>query len=514
MIIDNGVGTAQLFAELNDAVEALAGDRIVCLNAHVAPEKVPPGAIVYNQENVPLQVSPLMFPDHEVWDFSARNVEEWRPRTVVHVPVGYHQTMERFTMRPWEERDIDVIFTGLMNERRAKVLEALVERGLKVVHVPPGIYGARRDALLARSKVALAMLYYPNSVYGTLRAAHLAANKVPFISEVAPDTPEWVHPTVPYDRLVDETVRWLRTLDRGALDHMASFVYGEFRLHPMTLPEPKADRWLPFRGTKLTKDDIAKAYDDLRGEPVSETPRVQVAVPFYRESWRVGQTVMASLERVMMDLETNGIGADLTHIVGDSLICRMRQRVCHNFLLSNATHLLFCDGDIEVLDPACVRRMLQSGHDVVAGAAPFKATHGRVVCNVWPGSIERLEDGVQQGLEHGCMEVRDVGTGFMLISRRALLQLMAAHPEQMHWSRSFEDAGAPLWAIFDTGVVDGIYQSEDYMFCRRWQAIGGKVYVYIPATFRHWGDHGYEGSFCAQHHLTLNATIAHSPDSS
>jgi hypothetical protein len=86
----------------------------------------------------------------------------------------------------------------------------------------------------------------------------------------------------------------------------------------------------------------------------------------------------------------------------------------------------------------------------------------------------------------------------MLVSRKAIYALMQAHPELLHWSQSTSDRGEPLWALYDTGVVDGIYQSEDYMFCRHWQALGGKVYVHVPSTFRHYGLHGFEGSLMAQ----------------
>lgn len=496
-----GEGTAHLFDELNDAVEALAGDRIVCLNAHTSPSSVPTGAIVYNQENVPLQVQPFMFEGHEVWDFSERNCEAWRAagREATHVPVGYHPSMVRFAMRPWGERTIDVVFMGVMNERRAHILAELRERGLRVAVIPPGIYGKQRDDILARSKLAIAPMYYPDGVFGTLRAAHCAANKLPLVAEVAADTPSWAAMTCSYDRLVDRVMALVE--DRIALEALAQETYDAFRSAPMALPEPKAkppSPWAPLHAGPLDEAGITAMYDVARGEPVSERPRVHIAVPFYRESWRVGRAVMTAIERIEEDLAHHGVASERTTIEGDSLICRMRQRVCHAFLMSTATHLLFCDGDIEPLDPTCVRHMLASGHDVVAGAAPFKEPNGRVVCNVWPGS---LDEGATLSLKAGCLDVQDVGTGFLLVSRAAIVRLMAAHPELQHWSQGREDEGVPLWAIFDTGVVDRVYQSEDYMFCRRWQALGGRVYVYVPATFRHWGEFGYEGSFAKHYGL-------------
>jgi hypothetical protein len=476
LITGNAAGTSELFREIADAFAALGrGD--VILNGHDG--KPAPGSTVWNAENVPLQVGTDRFEGCDLWDMSARNCEAWRAagREVMHVPVGYHPSMTRFEMRPWAERDIDVVFTGLVNERRKVILEALAEQGLEVRVIPPGTYGAARDAVLARSKLAIAPLYYPDGIFGTLRAAHCVANGVPFLAERAPDMPKWAGHGVPYAGLVEEAVRWLRqgwsgATERAGVDLMA------LKLTPLVLPSAP-DRWAPLR-TKPT--DLDGLYP-----PASEKPKVHIAVPLYREPWVVGHRVMSAVESVCDDLETHGIGVERVIIEGDSLICRMRQRVCHSFLQTDATHLLFCDGDIEPLSPDCVRKMLASGHDVVAGAAPFKETTGRVVVNVKPGS---LEDG-EMSLKHGCLEVQDAGSGFMLISRRILLRLMEAHPELLHWTPE----GSPLWALFDTRVCDGTYLSEDYSFCRYVQALGEKVHVYVPATFRHWGVHGFEGSF-------------------
>ena len=57
-------------------------------------------------------------------------------------------------------------------------------------------------------------------------------------------------------------------------------------------------------------------------------------------------------------------------------------------------------------------------------------------------------------------------------------------------------------------VVAHICLSEDYLMCHLWQLLGGKVYVYIEAEFRHWGMHGFEGSIKAQYGLSQvdNAT--------
>ena len=51
------------------------------MNGHAFP----PGAIVYNLENVGLQVSADAFPDNQIWDFSDVGTRAWGGRTV-HAP--------------------------------------------------------------------------------------------------------------------------------------------------------------------------------------------------------------------------------------------------------------------------------------------------------------------------------------------------------------------------------------------------------------------------------------------
>ncbi len=261
-------------------------------------------------------------------------------------------------------------------------------------------------------------------------------------------------------------------------------------------------RWAMLREKPPAEWDLAAMYDAARGAPVSPVPMPAFIVPSYRESESIAQVCRVSRNLVRADLGAHGIASAVMPIAGDSLICRMRQRAMHMFLLSPGTHMLFADADIECLTPDCVRMMLATGHDVIAGACPFKDSSGRTVHNLWDDEPVVLD-------EHQCAEVRDAGTGFLLISRRALLALMQAHPELLHWSMSTDrDRGAPLWALFDTGVVDGVYQSEDYLFCHYWQSHGGAVYVYAPARFRHWGEYGYEASFLKQHGLEGGASCA------
>jgi hypothetical protein len=217
---------ANCFVEIDEAVRQLRGRDDVYFNAHVfdAPE----GGVVFNLENVPGQVDPARWESRHVWDFSASNAAKYDAE---HVPVGWHASMERFARSA--ELDIDVVFTGCLNPRRIRVLEALADRDLNVVVIPPGVYGTERDAVLARAKLALNMLFYEDGIFPALRVAHLVANRVPVLSERCPEGWGFV-PTCDYSEIVDAAERRVRS--RVSAEDNACFSYERFRQMPMVLP--------------------------------------------------------------------------------------------------------------------------------------------------------------------------------------------------------------------------------------------------------------------------------------
>lgn len=212
------------FDEINTAVEALT-ERLVVFNANNIPP--PPGAIVFNLENVPWQVDTSYWNGHEVWDFSARNVSRYQAR---HVPIGYHKSMERFS--PAVSKDIDVVFCGAMNARRCKIVDKLKERKINVVVV--NLFGSERDIILARSKLAINMLYYEDGVFPALRVAHCVANKIPVISERCPEGWDFIE-TCEYEQIVDVAERLVRGTEKN-LDSMALSCLEKFQQMPLILP--------------------------------------------------------------------------------------------------------------------------------------------------------------------------------------------------------------------------------------------------------------------------------------
>lgn len=205
-------GTLDEVAEtLRYGLKMLTGlpDRTILLGAHLLPwgSKILSTCVLYNFEQ---RESPLLnnqaldlFRRYEVWDYSASNVAWFAARGVraKHVPIGYVPELKRIQKSPIP--DIDVLFYGLVNTRRRRILDDLKAAGLKV-HETFNCYGSERDELIGRSKIVLNMHFYDTGIFEMVRCSYLFANQVCVVSEESVDVPtELVGAIalVPYDRL-------------------------------------------------------------------------------------------------------------------------------------------------------------------------------------------------------------------------------------------------------------------------------------------------------------------------
>jgi SAM-dependent methyltransferase len=181
--------------------EVLPGHRHIVLGTNLLPTvliELPEDTILYNLE----QISPdcpwitdsvlALFQRFTLWDYSLRNCEQLRQmgcRHVKHVPLGYVPELTRMEPLAEEAQDIDVLFYGSLNEKRASVLEALREQGLSVVELF-GEYGAERDQAIRRAKIVLNIHLYEAQIFEIVRVSYLLANHKFVLSESSPNDPD------------------------------------------------------------------------------------------------------------------------------------------------------------------------------------------------------------------------------------------------------------------------------------------------------------------------------------
>ena len=191
-------GLQEAFAELGEVApivhdpKAIVG-RALVLGANLLPRvpdiRIPDDAVVFNLEQVSdsgvwINESYLgILRTHEVWDYSESNIAALRARGVERVrqcAIGYAPCLTGIA--PAVEEDIDVLFVGSIDGRRIPILDAIEAAGLRV-HRLFGVYGAHRDAWIARAKIVLNLHAYPEQVFEIARVSYLLANRRFVISE-------------------------------------------------------------------------------------------------------------------------------------------------------------------------------------------------------------------------------------------------------------------------------------------------------------------------------------------
>ena len=161
--------------------------------------------------------------------------------------------------------------------------------------------------------------------------------------------------------------------------------------------------------------------------------------------------------------------------VGDDVV-RSRNRLAHIALheFPRMTHVLWWDDDNWPEDRGCVARMLALGVDVVGAPYTVKTSPTR-----W---VHRLLDPCPPERD-GLQEVRCVGFGFTLTTRRCLERVSAAERRYTDWPRHVRMSNifGHLYASEGPDPEDDALLSEDFSFCKRWRDMGGGVYVYTGA---------------------------------
>jgi hypothetical protein len=192
-------------------------------------------------------------------------------------------------------------------------------------------------------------------------------------------------------------------------------------------------------------------------------------------------------------------------MVNESLVTRARNNLCAKMMTNQAaTHFMFIDADIR-FEPEAIFGMIAVDKDVIGGLYPKKSLPIDYVVNLKNGG--RIEGPIFQ--------VDTQGTGFLLFKKHVYEKLIQAHPEckyvdDIGLGKQFEPF---MYSIFDT-VIDarGHYLSEDWTFCRRWQALGGDIWADSRVLLNHIGHYEFRGDLEALERKGLKRVDANSPE--
>lgn len=175
-----------------------------------------------------------------------------------------------------------------------------------------------------------------------------------------------------------------------------------------------------------------------------------------------------------------------------------RNQIAARFLAHpEATHLLLVDDDVAGFTAADVLRMMATGEGVIGGPLPardfdLRTLRGAIARGIpdeelllWlsPLLMHFLEDG-RIPVRGSLAEVKAVSTGFLVVTREAL-----THMVKELGGATAKLEGRPVLTVFEFGVDErGSWIGEDFGFCLRWRAMGGRVWADLETRLLHVGQ--------------------------
>ena len=300
-----------------------------------------------------------------------------------------------------------------------------------------------------------------------------------------------------------------------------------------TIPTPTS---VPFRPTPAPNAPPAMNMNAFNfEEKVREyvrkyKPHIYILTPCYGSMCHLNY--VTCLIQTMNTLKALGVEVSVEFCKNDSLVSRARNNLVAKAMTNpKMTHIMFIDSDI-TWEPTAILKLMISNKNLVGGVYPLKHyswerllqdplnPYNSNVVQSWikakDGSqlkdVIKNEDLIKHKLlsyninfldnflkiDENLAKVRHTATGFMMIQRYTIEMMMKAFPstkytDDVRFLKPEENKFA--YALFDCGVEDDHYYSEDWLFCHRWQKMGGDVFIDVSINLAHSGMEDYSGSF-------------------
>jgi hypothetical protein len=233
-------------------------------------------------------------------------------------------------------------------------------------------------------------------------------------------------------------------------------------------------------------------------------------------------------------LRQYGIEVVIEFCRNDSLVSRARNNLVARAMANpKMTHIMFIDNDI-TWDANDILKLMISDKNLVGGIYPLKnynwsdlLVDKKNPANPSPNTVQQMierknnsqfkdiisdESMVQFNLvrynvnyldstlniDKNLAKVRHIATGFMMIKRNVIEKMSQAFPstkyvDDVNFLKKEENDFA--YALFDCGVEEGHYFSEDWLFCHRWTKMGGSIWMDVSIALTHTGIEDYKGCY-------------------
>jgi hypothetical protein len=228
-----------------------------------------------------------------------------------------------------------------------------------------------------------------------------------------------------------------------------------------------------------------------------------------------------------------GIPLQMYYLFNESLITRARNYCCDEFMRSTSEHMMFIDSDIgfnpqDVIAMMALQAQDEEKYEIIGGPYPkkciswekIKAAVDKGMADEDANVLERFvgdfvfnPKGGQQSIAIGepC-EVLEIGTGFMMITKKAMQKFADKYPEYLyrpdHVRTEHFDGSREIMMYFQAEVdpVSKRYLSEDYWFCQKAQAADIKTWFCPWMKLQHVGSYIFGGSLADLASIGASAT--------
>jgi hypothetical protein len=260
-------------------------------------------------------------------------------------------------------------------------------------------------------------------------------------------------------------------------------------------------------------------------------PKIYILTPCF------GSTVMVDyvvcLNQTVELFREIGLDFKIEFCKSDSLVTRARNNLVARAMYDHhMTHVMFIDNDIS-WEPFSILKLLLSEKKLIGGVYPLKHYHWERLLhdplnpyntNVVPEwiqvknsdsllknmitDVERIQSKLLKynlnylenfiNIDQNLTKVRHVATGFLLIQRTVFETMAREYPatkyvDDVSFLRPEENQYA--YALFECGVEEGHYFSEDWGFCSRWNKLNGDVWIDVSIQLNHTGIETFRGTY-------------------
>jgi hypothetical protein len=216
----------------------------------------------------------------------------------------------------------------------------------------------------------------------------------------------------------------------------------------------------------------------------------------------------------------------------DSLVTRARNNLIAKAMNDpTATHFFFIDSDISWNENDVLKLML-ANKPIIGGVYPLKRYNWNKL-TVDPNNpynsniVQSVIDNINQSVLKNAMsnedivqchllnynvkyldrilsidanlaKVKYIETGFMMIQRDVLTQMMGQNPQLKYTDDTGflkENENRYTYALFNCGIAYNHYLSEDWFFCERWLNMGGDIFIDVTINLTHTGNVDFKGNF-------------------